>query len=183
MTLRVVLEAAAQREASIAEAKAAHKIVVAWIDMADALPPTYIPTETLTDAIGPANDILHTEVPVRHRWLVTGGDQRQHRRDLRQLALGLLSKSERWRCDAAIDLTTATTSGPRLHLLDRFDVADLPSRRRAMVLRRAVTFDRKVDSVVVAGTLKKPMAKKPDWLQAVWIEAGHTFGGDHQKAA
>ncbi|WP_236202092.1 hypothetical protein [Pseudomonas pseudonitroreducens] len=68
-------------------------------------------------------------------------------------------------------------------LLGRFDVVDLPSRRHAMVLRRAVTFDRKVDSVVVAGTLKKPMAKKPDWLQAVWIEAGHTFGGDHQKAA
>nr|WP_258870934.1 hypothetical protein [Pseudomonas aeruginosa] len=43
--------------------------------------------------------------------------------------------------------------------------------------------DKEIDSVIVAGTLKEPMAKAPAWLQAVWIEAGHIADTDHQKAA
>lgn len=96
---------------------------------------------------------------------------------------GLLFDSERWRYDATIALAIATISGLRLVLLDRLDVLDLPSRGHAIALLRAVTFDREIDSVVIAGTLQEPMAKTPDWLQAVWIEAGHIDGQDHQKAA
>ena len=68
-------------------------------------------------------------------------------------------------------------------LLDRLDVLDLPSRNQAIALMRAMTSDREIDSVIVAGTLKEPMAKTPDWLQAVWIEAGHIAGHEHQAAA
>lgn len=52
-----------------------------------------------------------------------------------------------------------------------------------MALMRAVTLDREVDSVIVAGTLKEPMEKTPDWLQAVWIEAGRVAEHEHQAAA
>lgn len=181
VALQEALEAAAQREASIAKAQAAHQDVVAWTGMADALSPTGIPAEILADAIGPVNDTLKrlagtagwSPVEISADIDVTFGGR----------LYGLLSESERWRCDAVLALAIATISGLRLALLDRFDVLDLPSRGHAIALIRAVTFDREIDSVIVAGTLKEPMAKTPDWLQAVWIEAGHIAGQDHQKAA
>ncbi|MGG2648540.1 AAA family ATPase [Pseudomonas aeruginosa] len=181
VALQEALEAATQREASIAKAQAAHQDVVAWTGMVDALSPTGIPAEILADAIGPVNDTLKrlagiagwSPVEISADIDVTFGGR----------LYGLLSESERWRCDTTIALAIATISGLRLVLLDRLDVLDLPSRNQAIALMRAMTSDREIDSVVVAGTLKEPMAKTPAWLQAVWIEAGHIAGHDHQKAA
>lgn len=181
VALQEALEAAAQREASIAKAQAAHQDVVAWTGMADALSPTGIPAEILADAIGPVNDTLKrlagtagwSPVEISPDIDVTYGGR----------LYGLLSESEHWRCDATIALAIATISGLRLALLDRFDVLDLPSRGQAIALMRAVTLDREIDSVVVAGTLKEPMAKTPEWLQAVWIDGGHIAGDEHQAAA
>lgn len=181
VALQEALEAAAQREASIAKAHAAHQEVVAWTGMADALSPTGIPAEILADAISPVNDTLKrlagiagwSPVEISADIDVTFGGR----------LYGLLSESERWRCDATIALTIATISGLRLVLLDRLDVLDLPSRGQAIALMRTMTSDREIDSVVVAGTLKEQMGKTPDWLQAVWIEAGHIAGHEHQAAA
>lgn len=181
VALQEALEAAAQREASIAKAQAAHQDVVAWTGMADALSPTGIPAEILADAIGPVNDTLKrlsaiagwSPVEVSTDIDVTFGGR----------LYGLLSESERWRCDATIALAIATISGLRLALLDRLDVLDLPSRNQAIALLRAMTSDREVDSVIVAGTLKEPMAKTPEWLQAVWIDSGHIAGHEQQAAA
>ncbi|MDH0287713.1 AAA family ATPase [Pseudomonas sp. GD04087] len=181
VALQEALEAAAQREASIAKAQAAHQDVVAWTGIADALSPTGIPAEILADAIGPVNDTLKrlsgiagwSPVQISADIDVTFGGR----------LYGLLSESERWRCDTTIALAIATISVLRVALLDRLDVLDLPSRNQAIALMRAMTCDREIDSVIIAGTLKEPMAKTPDWLQAVWIEAGHIAGQDHQKAA
>lgn len=179
--LQEALDAAAQRDTSIAKAKAAHLEVVAWTGMADALSPTGIPSEILADAIGPVNDTLKhlsgtagwSPVEINADIDVTFGGR----------LYGLLSESERWRCDATIALAIAMISGLRLVLLDRFDVLDLPSRGQAIALMRAVTFDREIDSVVVAGTLKEQMAKTPEWLQAVWIDKGHIADEQHHLAA
>ncbi|MFK1341784.1 hypothetical protein ACIUYP_27880, partial [Pseudomonas aeruginosa] len=181
VALQEALEATTQREASIAKAQAAHQDVVAWTGMADALSPTGIPAEILADAIGPVNDTLKrlagiagwSPVQISADIDVTFGGR----------LYGLLSESERWRCDATLALAIATISGLRLVLLDRLDVLDLPSRNQAIALMRAMTSDREIDSVIVAGTLKEPMAKTPEWLQAVWIDGGHIAGQDHQKAA
>lgn len=181
VALQEALEAATQREASIAKAQAAHQDVVAWTGMVDALSPTGIPAEILADAIGPVNDTLKrlagiagwSPVEISADIDVTFGGR----------LYGLLSESERWRCDTTIALAIATISGLRLVLLDRLDVLDLPSRNQAIALMRAMTSDREIDSVVVAGTLKEPMAKTPEWLQAVWIESGHIAGHEHQAAA
>ncbi|HGN1774452.1 TPA: AAA family ATPase, partial [Pseudomonas aeruginosa] len=170
VALQEAMEAAAQREASIAKAQAAHRDVVAWTGMADALSPTGIPAEILADAIGPVNELLQrlsgtagwSPVQISADIDVTFGGR----------LYGLLSESERWRCDATLALTIATISGLRLALLDRLDVLDLPSRSQALTLLRAVTMDKEIDSVIVAGTLKEAMAKTPTWLQAVWIDAG-----------
>lgn len=181
VALQEALEAATQREASIAKARAAHQDVVAWTGMADALSPTGIPAEILADAIGPVNDTLKrlagiagwSPVQISADIDVTFGGR----------LYGLLSESERWRCDATLALTIATISGLRLALLDRLDVLDLPSRSQALTLLRAVTMDKEIDSVIVAGTLKEPMAKTPAWLQAVWIDAGQLVDQHHQAAA
>ncbi|WP_121213499.1 AAA family ATPase [Pseudomonas aeruginosa] len=181
VALQEALEAATQREASIAKAQAAHQDVVAWTGMADALSPTGIPAEILADAIGPVNDTLKrlagiagwSPVEISADIDVTFGGR----------LYGLLSESERWRCDTTIALAIATISGLRLVLLDRLDVLDLPSRNQAIALMRAMTSDREIDSVVVAGTLKEPMAKTPEWLQAVWIDAGQLVDQQQQAAA
>ncbi|HEP8761469.1 AAA family ATPase [Pseudomonas aeruginosa] len=181
VALQEALEAATQREASIAKAQAAHQDVVAWTGMAEALSPTGIPAEILADAIGPVNDTLKrlsgiagwSPVEISADIDVTFGGR----------LYGLLSESERWRCDATIALAIATISGLRLALLDRLDVLDLPSRNQAIALMRAMTSGREIDSVIVAGTLKEPMAKTPEWLQAVWIEAGRIACQERQRAA
>lgn len=181
VALQEAMEAAAQREASIAKAQAAHRDVVAWTGMADALSPTGIPAEILADAIGPVNELLQrlsgtagwSPVQISADIDVTFGGR----------LYGLLSESERWRCDATLTLAIATISGLRLALLDRLDVLDLPSRSQALTLLRAVTMDKEIDSVIVAGTLKEAMAKTPTWLQAVWIDAGQLVDQQQQAAA
>ncbi|WP_244246094.1 AAA family ATPase, partial [Pseudomonas aeruginosa] len=181
VALQEALEAATQREASIAKAQAAHQDVVAWTGMVDALSPTGIPAEILADAIGPVNELLQrlsgtagwSPVQLSADIDVTFGGR----------LYGLLSESERWRCDATIALAIAKLSGLRLVLLDRFDVLDIPARtQQAMKLFQSLAAGGEIDTLIVAGTLKEPMAKTPSWLQAVWIDAGQ-LADQHQQAA
>ncbi|HCA7755091.1 TPA: AAA family ATPase, partial [Pseudomonas aeruginosa] len=167
VALQEAMEAAAQREASIAKAQAAHRDVVAWTGMADALSPTGIPAEILADAIGPVNELLQrlsgtagwSPVQISADIDVTFGGR----------LYGLLSESERWRCDATLALAIATISGLRLALLDRLDVLDIPARtQQAMKLFQSLAAGGEIDTLIVAGTLKEAMAKTPTWLQAVW---------------
>ncbi|MDC3995436.1 AAA family ATPase [Pseudomonas aeruginosa] len=182
VALQEALEAATQREASIAKARAAHQDVVAWTGMADALSPTGIPAEILADAIGPVNDTLKrlagiagwSPVQISADIDVTFGGR----------LYGLLSESERWRCDATLALAIAKLSGLRLALLDRFDVLDIPARtQQAMKLFQSLAAGGEIDTLIVAGTLKEPMAKTPSWLQAVWIDAGQLVDQQQQAAA
>lgn len=182
VALQEALEAATQREASIAKAQAAHQDVVAWTGMADALSPAGIPAEILADAIGPVNELLQrlsgtagwSPVQISADIDVTFGGR----------LYGLLSESERWRCDTTIALAIATISGLRLALLDRFDVLDVPARtQQAMKLFQSLAAGGEIDTLIVAGTLKEPMAKTPEWLQAVWIDAGQLTDQQHQAAA
>ncbi|KXC91104.1 hypothetical protein AW898_13270 [Pseudomonas aeruginosa] len=182
VALQEAMEAAAQREASIAKAQAAHRDVVAWTGMADALSPTGIPAEILADAIGPVNELLQrlsgtagwSPVQISADIDVTFGGR----------LYGLLSESERWRCDATLALTIAAISGLRLALLDRFDVLDIPARtQQAMKLFQSLAAGGEIDTLIVAGTLKEPIAKTPAWLQAVWIDAGQLADQQQQAAA
>ncbi|HBP0834565.1 TPA: AAA family ATPase [Pseudomonas aeruginosa] len=180
-SLQEAFNAAAQRQDVIKQAAGFHAEVCAWSALADALSPAGIPAEILADAIGPVNKLLQrlsgtagwSPVQISADIDVTFGGR----------LYGLLSESERWRCDATLALTIATISGLRLALLDRLDVLDLPSRSQALTLLRAVTMDKEIDSVIVAGTLKEPMAKTPAWLQAVWINAGQLADQQQQAAA
>ncbi len=181
-SLQEAFNAAAQRQDVIKQAAGFHAEVCAWSALADALSPTGIPAEILADAIGPVNELLQrlsgtagwSPVQISADIDVTFGGR----------LYGLLSESERWRCDATLALAIATISGLRLALLDRFDVLDVPARtQQAMKLFQSLAAGGEIDTLIVAGTLKEPMAKTPEWLQAVWIDGGHIAGQDHQKAA
>ncbi|HHH9506724.1 TPA: AAA family ATPase [Pseudomonas aeruginosa] len=181
-SLQEAFNAAAQRQDVIKQAAGFHSEVCAWSALADALSPTGIPAEILADAIGPVNELLQrlsgtagwSPVEISADIDVTFGGR----------LYGLLSESERWRCDATLALAIAKLSGLRLVLLDRFDVLDVPARtQQAMKLFQSLAAGGEIDTLIVAGTLKEPMAKTPEWLQAVWIESGHIAGHEHQAAA
>ncbi|MCV0147169.1 AAA family ATPase [Pseudomonas aeruginosa] len=181
-SLQEAFNAAAQRQDVIKQAAGFHAEVCAWSALADALSPAGIPAEILADAIGPVNELLQrlsgtagwSPVQISADIDVTFGGR----------LYGLLSESERWRCDATLALTIATISGLRLALLDRFDVLDIPARtQQAMKLFQSLAAGGEIDTLIVAGTLKEPMAKTPAWLQAVWIDAGQLADQQQQAAA
>lgn len=181
-SLQEAFNAAAQRQDVIKQAAGFHAEVCAWSALADALSPAGIPAEILADAIGPVNELLQrlsgtagwSPVQISADIDVTFGGR----------LYGLLSESERWRCDATIALAIAKLSGLRLALLDRFDVLDIPARtQQAMKLFQSLAVGGEIDTLIVAGTLKEAMAKTPEWLQAVWIDAGQLVDQQQQAAA
>lgn len=166
--LQDAFDAAAQRQQVIDTAAGYHADVVAWCALADALSPGGIPAEILAAAIGPVNDLLGklsavagwTPVQISTDIDVTFGGR----------LYGLLSESERWRCDTVLAVAIAHLSRLKLLLLDRFDVLDVPSRNQAIRLLRTVTGDGSIDTVIIAGTLKEPMQKAPAGMQAAWLQ-------------
>ncbi len=181
-SLQEAFNAAAQRQDVIKQAAGFHAEVCAWSALADALSPTGIPAEILADAIGPVNELLQrlsgtagwSPVQISADIDVTFGGR----------LYGLLSESERWRCDTTLALAIAKLSGLRLALLDRFDVLDIPARtQQAMKLFQSLAAGGEIDTLIVAGTLKEPMAKTPGWLQAVWIKSGQVVDQQQQVAA
>ncbi len=126
--LRDAMAAVSGRDKLTADAARHHADVVAWSFIADQLSPTGIPAEILASALTPMNDLLATQ-SAEAKWLpvqispeieVTYGGR----------LYGLLSESEKWRCDALLAIAIARLSGLGLVALDRFDVLQ-PSARPA----------------------------------------------------
>lgn len=162
--------AIAGRAAAIASAAQHHADVVAWSLIAEALAPTGIPAEILAGALDPFNELLAAQAAVA-TWQpvvitpeidITYGGR----------LYGLLSESEKWRADTLLAIAIARLSGIRLVLLDRFDVLQPTARPQALKLLLALTRSGDLDSAVMAGTMKEPMAKVPAGIQQVWIQGG-----------
>lgn len=172
--------AIAGREAAIADAAQHHADVVAWSLIADALAPTGIPAEILAGALDPFNELLAAQAAVA-TWQpvvitpeidITYGGR----------LYGLLSESEKWRADTLLAIAIARLSGIRLVLLDRFDVLHPTARPQALKLLLALTRSGDIESAVMAGTMKEPMAKVPAGIQQVWIQNG-VISDAEEKAA
>ncbi len=171
-------KAYAEYDQVIAKAAEHHAAVKSWTLIAEALAPDGIPAEILASALGPFNELLANlsgiagwaEVTITDAIDITAGG-RQY---------GLLSESEKWRADTLLTLAIAHLSGERFVMIDRLDVLDLPSRSQAIKLMMNVTQTDLIDQVIVAGTLKAPMAKVPDGMQAMWLEGGSS---EQQQAA
>ncbi|MCY1364942.1 hypothetical protein D9M69_517690 [compost metagenome] len=180
-SLQEAARALAERDVVIAKAAQHHADVIAWLAIADHLAPEGIPAELLNKAMTPVN----TALQVMSR--LTGWNQVALNAGMELTAngraYGLLSESERWRCDTLIALAIAQVSGLRMALLDRFDVLDLPSRAQLLgALIELANLD-SIDSVIVSGTLKARPAT-PAQIQTVWIENGVADDGTTlQKAS
>lgn len=172
--------AQADRGKIIAEAAGHHAAVKSWTLIADALAPTGIPAEILAGALAPVNTLL-SDLSAAAGWLPVqiGSDIGV---EFGGRAYGLLSESERWRCDALLAIAIASLSGLRLVVLDRYDVLDLPSRGQIIKLMMTRTQDGTLDSAIIAGTMKAPMTSTPSGLQAVWVEGG-VIGSAMEAAA
>lgn len=162
--------AIAGREAAIADAAKHHADVVAWSLIAEALAPTGIPAEILAGALDPCNELLAAQAAVA-TWqpvVITPEIEITYGGRL----YGLLSESEKWRADTLLAIAIARLSGIRLVLLDRFDVLQPSARPQALKLLLALTRSGDIESAVMAGTMKEPMAKVPAGIQQVWIQGG-----------
>jgi len=162
--------AIAGREAAIANAAQHHADVLAWSLIADALASTGIPAEILAGALDPFNDLLSAQAAISG-WaqvVITPEIEITYGGRL----YGLLSESEKWRADTLLAIAIARLSGLRLVLLDRFDVLQPSARPQALKLLLALTRSGDIESAVMAGTMKEPMAKVPAGIQQVWIQGG-----------
>ncbi|MNZ50195.1 hypothetical protein D3C78_679790 [compost metagenome] len=168
------------RDKIIAAAAGHHTAVKRWTLIADALAPTGIPAEILAGALAPVNTLL-ADLSAAAGWqpVQIGSDIGV---EFGGRPYGLLSESERWRCDALLSIAIASLSGLRFVVLDRYDVLDLPSRGQIIKLLMARTQDGTLDSAIIAGTMKAPMATTPPGLQAVWVEGG-VIGSAMEAAA
>ncbi|MDE2097800.1 MAG: AAA family ATPase [Patescibacteria group bacterium] len=161
---------AALREATIKRAADLHKSVQAWLLIAEALSPSGIPAELLTEALDPINDrivkqceasgwpraVIHSDMRI------TSG--------LRDYAL--LSESEKWRVDAIIAEAISHISGIKLLVLDRFDVLDLRGRGELIVWMHSLATKQEIDTALIFGTMKAPPSGLPSTVDAFWIDKG-----------
>lgn len=179
--LRDAFSAAHQGEQLKATAAGHHRDVAEWSLIADALAPDGIPAEILACALDPVNNLLAIQSAAA-RWSpvqitqdidVTYGGR----------VYGLLSESEKWRCDALLAIAIARLSALGLVMLDRFDVLQPSARPQILGLLRTLTQDGDLDTAILAGTMKEPMAKVPAGIQSVWIADGSIVAGISQQAA
>ncbi|GAQ30254.1 hypothetical protein SAMD00023378_3937 [Ralstonia sp. NT80] len=156
-----------------------HGDVVAWEALAEALGPSGIPADLLSEALGPINDHLAAAAE-QSEWARVGVEA-----DMTITADGrayaLLSESEKWRADAVLAYALGQLSGLRLLMLDRADVLIGPERDRLFWWLDDLAAAGTIDTALVFMSLKTPPGKLPDGITAYWI-ADHQVGSVREAA-
>ena len=168
--LKDVERKAKEAESITAKAKSLHQGVEQWSAIADALSPSGIPGEILSEALEPLNDQLHQsfsatkwlKVEVHNDMSITGGAH----------DYALLSESEQWRVDAMLAEAIAHLSKLKLLVLDRFDVLDLSGRSELIEWLDTLVDANQLDSALIFGTLKSAPSGLSESIESFWIEAG-----------
>lgn len=164
-------------------AAAAHQLVQDWTKAAEALASDGIPSDLTREAITPFNALLAKLAGMAGWPVVQLSDDLQVVRGDRPYRL--LSESEQWRADTLLALAVANLSGLRFALIDRFDCLQPSARGEALDLFSDAAEAGLFDTVLVAGTLKAPLAEE-ELINSFWIaEAEVTAQGaaPEQKAA
>lgn len=141
-----------------------------WELIGDALAPDGIPAELLAEALGPINsrlaqsatDAQWPKVEISRDMAITANGR----------AYGLLSESERWRCDAMLAEAIAHVSGTGLLVLDRMDVLDLQGRSDLLEWLGVLADTGEIATALVFATLKAVPQSLPQGITAHWLEAG-----------
>ncbi len=181
-TLDTFKAAKAAVDAADAKTKEAAKHaadVAAWDALGDALAPSGIPAEMLSEALDPINERL-MQSAMDAEWPRVGVEADMSiSADCR--AYALLSESEKWRTNAMLAEAIGFLSGVKLLVLDRFDVLDFKGRTDLLAWLDILASDGEIDSALLFGTLKALPAQLPDTIAAHWIDNG--VCGQLQEAA
>lgn len=148
-----------------------HCDVAQWESVADALAPSGIPGELLSEALGPINERLARSSSIAD-WLQIGIQADMTIATDGGRPYALLSESEKWRADAMIAEAISYLSGVRVLTLDRFDVLELKGREDLLYWLDEIADTGDIDTALVTGTLKGLPARLPERIEAHWIENG-----------
>lgn len=149
-----------------ARANAAHQLLLEWQTAAVALAPDGIPADLTREAITPMNTLLGQLAAMAGWPAVQLSDSLQVVRGDRPYSL--LSESEKWRADTMLTLAVANLSGLRFALIDRFDCLEPSARGEALDMFADAADAGLFDTVLVAGTLKTPLAEE-ELINSFWI--------------
>lgn len=167
---REIADQYARRKVLIDQVAKLHADVLAWTDIADALSPDGIPSELLSEALGPINTRLFASAGFAEWEVVTIGADMSISYGDRDYAL--ISESQQWRVDAMIAEAVSHISGAKLLVLDRFDVLDMKGREDLMYWLDGMADDGEIDTALIFGTLKALPAQFLPNIEGFWIENG-----------
>ncbi|OIR02587.1 DNA replication and repair protein RecF [mine drainage metagenome] len=166
----------AERAATAADAKTTqaathHAAVSEWEKIADALAPSGIPGDMLSEALTPINERL-AQSASDAEWPRVGIESDMSiTADSRSYAL--LSESEKWRVEAMIAEAIGHLSGVKVLVLDRFDVLDPQKGRDDLIAWLDILAQNgELDTALIFGTLKGLPANLPSTFSTHWIESG-----------
>ncbi|MGE8369338.1 AAA family ATPase, partial [Cupriavidus sp.] len=160
-TARAAQRALAQADAVTQKAGQHHVDVAAWDALAEALGPSGIPADLLSEALDPINERLSAAAN-ESEWMRIGIEA-----DMTITADGgrpyaLLSESERWRADAMIAEAISRLTGLRLLVLDRADVLIGAERDRLFWWLDDLAVAGAIDTALVFMSLKSPPGALPE---------------------
>jgi hypothetical protein len=169
-----------ERQASAADKKTAaagehHFDVAQWEEIAEALSPSGIPGQILSEALGPINDRLALSANLSGwKRINIGADMSIYAAEEGEAprSYRLLSESEKWRADAMIAESVSFLSGVRLLVLDRVDVLDMAGREDLICWLDDLAVDGAIDTALLFATLKALPANLPQNVEAFWLRDG-----------
>ncbi len=167
---REIADQYARRKVLIDQVAKLHADILAWTDIADALSPDGIPSELLSEALGPINARLFASAGFAEWEVVAIGADMSISYGDRDYAL--ISESQQWRVDAMIAEAVSHISGVKLLVLDRFDVLDMKGREDLMYWLDGMADDGEIDTALILGTLKALPAQFLPNTEGFWIDGG-----------
>jgi len=168
--LLALKEAAEKRDETTKTAKEHHNDVVGWLKVADQFAPDGLPSQILSKALQPINDLLRAYATSTEWFQITIRPDMEILANSRPLAL--LSESEKWMANAHIAAAIAELSGLKLLMLDRFDVLDIKHRPQLLYWLDDMAYENRLDTSLVFGTLKEAPKGLPESVSAFWIAGG-----------
>lgn len=168
---------AAQKRDDAAEL---HARILGWLALSEALGPSGIRAELMTEALIEFNGRLELTSRLAH-WAQVSVTQ-----DMQILIGGrpyaLCSESSKWRADALIAEAAAFWSS-KLLVLDRVDVLDSSNRVSLILLLKYLSDHGQLGSVILLGTFKEPPRNLPACVTVHWMRDGRVASNKEEMAA
>lgn len=162
---KAIFTQAEQADQKTINAKRHFTDVIAWLKIADELSPTGIRQKLINQAVSEFNELLASfglPVVIGTSMAVSAFGR----------SYNLLSESEQWRVNTLMQLAIAIQSGIKFVAIDRFDVLHVSSRPQFLKLFNSLTESGKIETIIVAATLKEPPLGLPDSFGVYWIDDG-----------